>query len=144
MRITPLVTFVLAPLLGGCGLLTAGAVKVAPPDEVRSASGLVWSDERVGSGAEARPGDHVVVNYAGQLLDGTVFDSTYQRGEPLRFQVGGGGIMRGLDEGVVGMRVGGRRKLTIPPALGYGERGVPPVVPPNATLEFDVELVTVE
>lgn len=144
MRTPLLVAVLVAPLAGGCGLLTAGSVKVPPPVEVRSESGLVWADLRVGDGEEARAGTHVVVNYAGRLLDGTVFDSTYQRGEPLHFEVGAGAIMRGLDEGVLGMRGGGQRRLTIPPELGYGERGVPPVVPPGATLEFDVELLRVE
>ncbi|GAA4885914.1 MULTISPECIES: FKBP-type peptidyl-prolyl cis-trans isomerase [Saccharopolyspora] len=94
-----------------------------------------------GDGAEAKPGDTVHVHYVGTLADGSKFDSSRDRGEPLVFPLGEGHVIEGWDKGVVGMRVGDVRKLVVPPHQAYGDRGVPPVIPPAATLHFEVELV---
>lgn len=111
---------------------------------------LVTVDERVGDGDEAVAGREVSVHYTGWLYDpsrgdykGQQFDSSRDRDEPLMFRLGAGDVIRGWDEGIAGMRVGGRRTLTIPPADGYGARGAGGVIPPNATLLFDVELLDV-
>ncbi len=113
-----------------------------------SATGLIFEDSVVGEGAEARAGRDVSVHYTGWLLyggeRGRKFDSSKDRGEPFRFALGAGQVIRGWDEGVQGMKVGGRRTLTIPPALGYGARGAGGVIPPNATLIFEVELLGIE
>lgn len=106
-----------------------------------TASGLQYTDEAVGSGQEAHAGDHVVVHYTGTLTDGRKFDSSRDRNKPFEFPLGAGTVIRGWDEGVAGMKVGGRRRLVIPPQLGYGARGAGGIIPPNATLVFDVELV---
>ena len=97
----------------------------------------------VGNGAEARNGDAVTVNYTGTLDDGKKFDSSYDRNEPFPFNLGAGDVIKGWDLGVAGMKVGGKRELTIPPELGYGPAGYPPVIPQNATLHFTVELLSV-
>ena len=108
------------------------------PDE------LVIEDITVGDGAEATPGSTVAAHYVGVALStGEEFDASWNRGEPLSFPVGTGRVIRGWDEGIVGMKVGGRRKLTIPPALGYGARGAGGVIGPNETLIFVVDLVDV-
>ena len=104
-------------------------------------SGLTYQDVVVGSGAEAKKGDDVSVHYTGRLMDGTKFDSSKDRNQPFDFPLGAGQVIKGWDEGVAGMKVGGSRKLTIPPSLGYGASGAGGVIPPNATLEFDVELL---
>jgi peptidylprolyl isomerase len=106
-------------------------------------SGLKYKDEVVGKGAEAKPGNTVLVHYTGTLKDGTKFDSSRDRKEPFDFELGAGKVIKGWDEGVAGMKVGGRRTLVIPPALGYGERGAGKSIPPNAELHFDVELVKI-
>lgn len=98
----------------------------------------------VGEGAEATEGAHVVVHYTGWLMNGRKFDSSKDRGEPIDFPLGAGYVIRGWDEGLQGMKVGGKRRLTIPPALGYGSRGAGGVIPPDATLLFEVELVDVQ
>ena len=111
--------------------------------EVTTASGLVYEDIRVGEGAAAAAGQRVSVHYTGWLTDGTKFDSSKDRNDPFDFPLGAGHVIRGWDEGVQGMQVGGVRKLTIPPALGYGARGAGGVIPPNATLVFEVELLKI-
>jgi FKBP-type peptidyl-prolyl cis-trans isomerase FkpA len=108
-----------------------------------TATGLVIEDLTVGDGDLAAAGRHVTVHYTGWLTDGTKFDSSKDRNDPFDFPLGGRRVIAGWDEGVQGMRVGGVRKLTIPPALGYGARGAGGVIPPNATLVFEVELLGV-
>ncbi len=107
-------------------------------------SGLVIEDINVGTGAEAGAGQHVSVHYTGWLTDGTKFDSSKDRDEPFDFPLGGRRVIAGWDEGVQGMKIGGVRKLTIPPNLGYGARGAGGVIPPNATLVFEVELLAID
>jgi FKBP-type peptidyl-prolyl cis-trans isomerase FkpA len=106
-------------------------------------SGLIIEDVTVGTGAAATAGQKVQVHYTGWLTNGTQFDSSKDRGDPFEFPLGGGRVIKGWDEGVQGMKVGGKRKLTIPPGLGYGARGAGGVIPPNATLVFEVELLAV-
>ena len=108
-----------------------------------TASGLVIEEINLGEGAEAQAGQMVSVHYSGYLTNGSKFDSSVDRNEPFDFPLGRGHVIRGWDEGVAGMKVGGKRKLTIPPDLGYGARGAGGVIPPNATLVFDVELLAV-
>ncbi len=104
---------------------------------------LQIEDMTVGEGAEAVKGKLVSVHYTGWLTDGKKFDSSKDRGQPFTFPLGGGRVIKGWDEGVAGMKVGGKRKLTIPPEMGYGPMGFPPVIPANATLVFEVELLGV-
>ena len=105
---------------------------------------LVATDTVIGSGAEATPGKMVTVNYVGALPDGTVFDASANHGQPFTFQLGAGQVIRGWDEGVAGMKVGGKRRLVIPPGMAYGNQAVGGVIPANATLLFEVELVAVQ
>jgi FKBP-type peptidyl-prolyl cis-trans isomerase FkpA len=107
-------------------------------------SGLQYDDLATGSGNAARSGQFVTVHYTGWLTDGTKFDSSLDRGDPFSFALGQGQVIAGWDEGVEGMKIGGKRKLTIPPELGYGQWGAGGVIPPNATLVFEVELLGVE
>ena len=106
-------------------------------------SGLIIEDVTVGEGAVAAAGQKVTVHYTGWLTNGTKFDSSKDRNDPFVFPLGGGRVIKGWDQGVQGMKVGGKRKLTIPPALGYGARGAGGAIPPNATLIFEVELLAV-
>lgn len=108
-----------------------------------TSSGLQYKDVTVGDGAEAQAGQRVSVHYTGTLEDGSTFDSSKKRGTPFEFGLGRGQVIAGWDEGVAGMRVGGTRVLHIPPELGYGARGYPPVIPANAWLTFEVELLGV-
>ncbi|MEO6148000.1 MAG: FKBP-type peptidyl-prolyl cis-trans isomerase [Sulfuriferula sp.] len=111
---------------------------------ITTPSGLIYEDIVVGRGATATAGHTVVVNYTGWLTNGTKFDSSKDRNEPFEFRLGAGQVIRGWDEGVAGMKEGGERKLTIPAELGYGARGAGGVIPPNAVLIFDVELIKVK
>jgi FKBP-type peptidyl-prolyl cis-trans isomerase len=104
---------------------------------------LKSEDLQVGSGDEAKTGKTVSVHYTGTLTDGSKFDSSLDRGKPFEFELGAGRVIKGWDQGVVGMKVGGKRKLTIPSDLAYGARGFPPVIPPDSTLVFEIELLGV-
>jgi len=126
--------YLFAPGLRGGG---AGA-------EVTTPSGLKYTDLVVGNGPSPRAGQTAVVHYTGTLTDGTQFDSSRDKGQPYPFVLGRGAVIKGWDEGVATMKVGGRRRLVIPPALGYGAAGSPPRIPPNSTLVFDVELMDVK
>jgi len=106
-------------------------------------SGLEIEDQVTGNGDEAVAGQNVEVHYTGWLTDGTEFDSSHNRNQTFSFKLGAGQVIAGWDQGVAGMKVGGTRKLTIPPDMGYGERGAGGVIPPNATLIFKVELISV-
>ena len=137
----------------GCGSSdkpsTASAPSASVPMKVTgqpttTASGLQYWDIVVGTGATAAPGNNVKVHYSGFLTTGEKFDSSRDRGEPFSFPLGAGQVIKGWDEGVAGMKVGGQRQLRIPPALGYGAAGAGGAIPPNATLIFDVELLGVD
>ena len=134
--------------LGLQGALAADAPAAVAPAIVKTESGLQYQDVVVGKGPLAAPGKAVRVHYTGWLQNpdgsaGQKFDSSRDRGDPFAFPLGGGQVIRGWDEGVAGMHVGGQRKLIIPAALGYGARGAGGVIPPNANLLFDVELLGV-
>lgn len=128
-------------LLAACGDDTAGDA-AAPAETQEAGECLVIEDTEVGGGAEATAGSIVTVHYTGTLEDGTEFDSSRGRA-PFKFLLGGGQVIQGWDEGIVGMKVGGRRELTICGDMAYGEAGFPPKIPPDATLVFDVELLKV-
>lgn len=124
---------------------TTQAVEEKPASSIASDTmELKIEDLVVGNGAEAKSGKPVKVHYTGWLTNGKKFDSSVDRGQPFRFLLGGGQVIQGWDKGVAGMKVGGKRKLTIPPQMGYGDRGAGNVIPPNATLVFEVELLGVE
>jgi peptidylprolyl isomerase len=117
------------------------SVKGAP---TKTPDGLEYWDIKVGTGPTAEKGQTVKVHYTGWLTNGKKFDSSVDRGEPFEFKLGAGDVIKGWDEGVAGMKVGGKRQLKIPPELGYGAAGAGGVIPPNATLIFDVELLGVQ
>lgn len=134
-------------VLGAAFVIFGASLPMVPADAASSTvtkpSGLKYEDVKVGTGDTAEAGKTVTVHYTGWLTNGTKFDSSKDRGQPFDFPLGGGRVIRGWDEGVQGMKVGGVRKLTIPPELGYGARGAGGVIPPNATLVFEVELLKV-
>jgi len=111
--------------------------------EVATASGLKYIDIVEGTGATPQNGQTVTVHYTGTLENGKKFESSVDRGQPYEFRLGTGAVIKGWDEGLASMKVGGKRKLIIPPALGYGQRGSPPKIPPNSILLFDIELLSV-
>ena len=119
------------------------AASTATTDAAKAEADLKIENLKEGTGAQAVNGKQVSVHYTGTLTDGKKFDSSLDRGQPFKFVLGAGQVIRGWDLGVAGMKVGGKRKLTIPPQLGYGERGAGGVIPPNATLIFEVELLEV-
>ena len=146
--------FTLAASLGlvGCVLSAQKPTTAAAPvaeapvnmaNAITTKTGLSYVDQKVGTGASPQKGQIVTVHYTGKLADGTKFDSSVDRGQPFSFIIGTGQVIKGWDEGVATMKVGGKRHLIIPPTLGYGERGFSNVIPPNAVLHFDVELLDV-
>jgi len=138
-------------LLISLALVTIGCSGSKSPDErdrkatdvTTPVTSLQIEDTKVGTGPEAQPGQRVSVHYTGTLMDGTKFDSSRDRNEPFEFRLGASEVIPGWDQGVKGMKVGGTRKLTIPPDLAYGSRGAEGAIPPNATLKFDIELLGV-
>jgi FKBP-type peptidyl-prolyl cis-trans isomerase len=129
----------------GCSQSGSDAERFAKAVELsRAVTSLQIRDDKAGTGAEASPGRTVSVHYTGTLMDGTKFDSSRDRNEPFEFRLGAGEVIPGWDEGVKGMRVGGMRHLTIPSNMAYGPTGSPPNIPPNAALQFDIELLDVK
>lgn len=122
----------------------AGGPTKVTGEPTKTASGLEYWDIKVGTGAVAQTGQHVKVDYTGWLTNGKKFDSSVGTGKPFDFMLGASQVIKGWDEGVVGMKVGGKRQLRIPPDLAYGAAGYPGAIPPNATLIFDVQLVDVK
>lgn len=125
-------------------VVIAGCSKKENSGEITTLSGLKYTDIVVGTGESPLPGQIVTIHYTGTLLDGKKFDSSRDRNQPFSFTIGIGQVIKGWDEGVMTMKVGGKRKLTIPPELGYGSRGAGTVIPPDSTLIFDVELLDVK
>jgi FKBP-type peptidyl-prolyl cis-trans isomerase len=143
LSISSMVTLlVLTSILGGERIMAASE-KGSNAQDITTSSGLNYVDQVVGTGDVAVSGKTVSVHYTGWLENGKKFDSSVDRGQPFSFPLGGGRVIKGWDEGVQGMKVGGKRKLTIPSNLGYGPQGAGGVIPPNATLIFDVELLGV-
>jgi peptidylprolyl isomerase len=141
-------------LMAAPGATNAPAAAAPPPASVEldkdsgkpittTPSGLKYVDLVAGKGDGAKTGDHLSVNYVGKLADGTKFDSSYDRGQPFDVILGESHVIQGWTEGLAGMKAGGKRKLIIPPQLGYGLTGYPDVIPPNATLIFEIELVSI-
>ncbi len=139
---------ILLTLVSGlCALAGCEKIDEPPPGPPRAAEvkdEFKIEDLKVGAGAEAKTGSTVKVNYRGMLKNGTEFDSSYDRNEPLELKIGAGSVIMGWEKGLPGMKVGGKRKLTIPSDLGYGDKGQPPKIPPYATLVFEIELVEVK
>ncbi len=141
-------------LLPGCGV-GAGNGTITPEDVSKTfgsgdpkittlPSGLIYQDVKEGTGAEAEPGKSIYVHYTGYFIDGAKFDSSLKRGQPFQVRLGAGQVIKGWELGIVGMKEGGKRKLLIPSALGYGPTGSRGSIPPNANLVFDIELLKVE
>ena len=149
-----LIVILAITLLAVAGLAQTAPAKKAPampvgPTKVtgaptKTASGLEYWDIKVGTGAVAQTGHHIKVDYTGWLTNGKKFDSSVGTGKPFELLLGGGQVIKGWDEGIVGMKVGGKRQLRIPPDLAYGPKGYPGVIPPDATLIFDVRLLEVK
>ncbi len=136
MRIKPWIVVLPIVLLAACAQAT--------PKEITTPSGLKYTDLVVGTGAQPKAGQTVMVHYTGWLTNGQKFDSSKDRNQPFSFTLGKQQVIAGWDEGLSTMKVGGKRRLTIPPDLGYGARGAGNVIPPNATLIFEVELINVK
>jgi len=147
-RLSALVTVAVISLTGGFAIATSAAMAQTPAKTVTTASGLKYSDSKVGTGAMPKTGQTCVMHYTGWLYEngakGKKFDSSLDRGQPFEFAIGKHQVIAGWDEGVASMKIGGKRTLIIPPELGYGARGAGGVIPPNATLIFDVELLGVK
>lgn len=129
-------------MVSGCSAFTQNST--GSGNLITTESGLQYEDLVPGTGASPQNGQNVVVHYTGKLDDGSVFDSSLSRNQPFVFTVGVGQVIKGWDEGVVSMKVGGKRRLVIPPKLGYGSQGAGGVIPPNATLDFEVELLAIQ
>jgi FKBP-type peptidyl-prolyl cis-trans isomerase len=145
---TPKWALLLVAFALGCGGNNSAPAASAGPTQVSgdgttTSSGLQYWDITVGTGETAVPGKSVSVHYTGWLTNEQKFDSSVDRGQPFEFALGAGQVIQGWDQGVAGMRVGGKRQLRIPPSLGYGSRGAGGVIPPDSTLIFDVELLAV-
>lgn len=140
MRAATLASLSLCALLLACKSKPASTPLNPPPAPVTTSSGLTYQILASGSGDVAHAGNRIQVHYTGWLTDGTKFDSSLDRGEPFTFRLGAGQVIKGWDEGIEGMKAGEKRKLTIPPQLGYGSAGAGPI-PPNATLVFEVQLL---
>jgi peptidylprolyl isomerase len=151
MRISPrapLMAILAAVVLTSIAAMTSDDPASAAPKSVTTSSGLQIIDTKVGTGASPKQGQTAVVHYTGWLYEngakGEKFDSSVDRGQPFEFPVGQGRVIKGWDEGVASMKIGGKRTLIVPPLLGYGQRGAGGAIPPNATLMFDVELLGVK
>ncbi len=135
-----LILFLILPLF----IIINGCSSNGDKNEVTTPSGLKYVDEVVGTGPSPQKGQQVTVHYVGTLENGKKFDSSKDRNQPFTFIIGVGRVIKGWDEGVMTMKVGGKRKLIVPPDLAYGQNGFPPTIPPNATLIFEVELLNVK
>lgn len=147
---TTLIAIICTVVIHGFAAAPKGKVKKEEKKEetkveqkVGQESSLLIEDSKKGSGAEAVSGKEVTVHYTGKLPNGQKFDSSLDRKEPFKFVLGAGQVISGWDKGVAGMKIGGKRKLTIPPIMAYGTDGVPGVIPPNSTLIFEIELLNV-
>ncbi len=143
MRLIACSIAALIAVLSGCRTTTIYPGEKTTMETHSTASGLSYIDMVEGTGEQPNVGDRVTVHYTGYLTDGRKFDSSVDRGKPFEFVLGVGQVIKGWDEGVASMKVGGKRKLIIPPLLGYGQRGAGGVIPPDAQLIFDVELLKV-
>ncbi|MFZ0478951.1 MAG: FKBP-type peptidyl-prolyl cis-trans isomerase [Terriglobales bacterium] len=148
MKIALTAALVLFSLITLAAAQTAAKSAVGPTkvtgDPIKTASGLQYWDIKAGTGAEAKPGHKVKVDYTGWLTNGKKFDSSVGTGRPFQFMLGASQVIKGWDEGVAGMKVGGKRQLKIPADLAYGKKGAAGVIPPDATLIFDVQLLDVD